>query len=291
VTAWTIPSHRSRGLSPLRDRGVRRFWLRALLAPGVAWEWSRKAEKLYRDHGGDIHRSRVLSKPLHGYLRRRLSPAARLRFLLDHHRAIAALIERDALSTLWRGEALELVILQGRKDSRFRLYLANAMMEQTHRESELAIVLVREGDPTPLSRLTFNLVSLEGRLALAIGGLQGPSEGGKRMVIDATRSLYGLRPKDATLLAARALARALGANPVHAVSDALHVRGTLRNDPKICSYDAYWLERGARPCPTFGFAFPPLAAPAAGPSGRDGVKHAIVRAMETFVAERRGEDG
>jgi uncharacterized protein VirK/YbjX len=183
VTAWTIPSHRSRGLSPLRDRGVRRFWLRALLAPGVAWEWSRKAEKLYRDHGGDIHRSRVLSKPLHGYLRRRLSPAARLRFLLDHHRAIAALIERDALSTLWRGEALELVILQGRKDSRFRLYLANAMMEQTHRESELAIVLVREGDPTPLSRLTFNLVSLEGRLALAIGGLQGPSEGGKRMVI------------------------------------------------------------------------------------------------------------
>ena len=111
------------------------------------------------------------------------------------------------------------------------------------------------------------------------------------MVIDATRSLYGLRPKDATLLAARALARALGANPVHAVSDALHVRGTLRNDPKICSYDAYWLERGARLCPTFGFAFPPLAAPAARPSGRNGVKYAIVRAMETFVAERRVEGG
>ena len=160
------------------------------------------------------------------------------------------------------------------------------MMEQTHREGELAIVLVREGEPTPLSRLTFSLVMLEGRLALGIGGLQGPSEGGKRMVIDATRILYGLRPKDATLLAARALARALGANPVHAVSDALHVRGTFRNDPKICSYDAYWLERGARACPAFGFAFPPLAAPVAGPSGRDGVKNAIVRAMEAFVAER-----
>ena len=207
MTAWTIPAHRSRGLLPSRDRGMRRFWLRALLAPGVAWEWSRKAEKLYNDHGGDIHRSRVLSKPLHGYLRRRLRPAARLRFLLDHHRAIASLIEREAISTLWRGEALELVILPGRKDLRFRLYLANAIMEQTHREGELAIV--REGEPTPLSRLTFNLVSLEGRLALAVGGLQGPSEG-KRMVIDATRILYGLRPKDATLLAARAPRRKPG---------------------------------------------------------------------------------
>ena len=291
MTAWTIPAHRSRGRFPLRDRGMRRFWLRALLAPAVAWEWSRKAENLYRDHGGDIHRSRVLSKPLHGYLRRRLRPGARLHFLLDHHRAIASLIERDALSTLWRGEALELVILRGRKDSRFRLYLANAVMEQTHREGELAIVLVREGELTPLARLTFNLVSLEGQLALAIGGLQGPSEGGKRMVIDATRSLYGLRPKDATLLAARALARAFGVNPVHAVSDALHVRGTLRNDPKICSYDDYWLERGARPCLTFGFVFPPLGAPAAAASGRDGVKYAIVRAMDTFVAEQRVKDG
>src|SRR5208337_1548071 len=49
-----------------------------------------------------------------------------------------------------------------------------------------------------------------------------------------------LRPKDATLLVARALAEGLRGADVHAVGDALHVHRTLKDDPKLASYDAYW---------------------------------------------------
>jgi len=39
---------------------------------------------------------------------------------------------------------------------------------------------MREDSALFLSRLTFTLVTIEGRLALAIGGLQGPKAGHKR---------------------------------------------------------------------------------------------------------------
>ena len=39
---------------------------------------------------------------------------------------------------------------------------------------------MREDSAVFLSRLTFTLVTIEGRLALAIGGLQGPKAGHKR---------------------------------------------------------------------------------------------------------------
>ena len=85
-----------------------------------------------------------------------------------------------------------------------------------------ALCLVREGSATLLSRLTFNFSIVDGRLALAVGGLQGPKAGHKHEVIDATRDLHGLRPKDATPLAASAIADGLDAS-VHAVGDGLHV--------------------------------------------------------------------
>lgn len=60
------------------DRGMRRFWLRALLAPHVALSWRAHALGLYGSYTARLPLARVLSKPLHGYLRRGIGPAARL---------------------------------------------------------------------------------------------------------------------------------------------------------------------------------------------------------------------
>jgi uncharacterized protein VirK/YbjX len=268
---------------------MRRFWLRALLAPWVAWRWRDHAHVLYRDHGGALPNARVLSKPLHGYLRRGLTPGARLRLLVDHYHWFRRSFDADCLRRLCAGEPLELAILSGRRSSAFRLYLANSTTVQTQREGECTICLAREGEVAPLSRLTFTFMTVEGRLALAIGGLQGPSHGHKREVVQATRDLHGLRPKDATLLAARAIAKALGAS-VHAVSDGAHVHRRLPDHLKLSSYDAYWTERGATEGGPLGFILPPLAPVGASANGRESMKlavyHAARRLVETSL--RRG---
>jgi uncharacterized protein VirK/YbjX len=108
---------------------------------------------------------------------------------------------------------------------------------------------------TLLSRLTFNFSIVDGRLVLAVGGLQGPKAGHKHEVIHATRDLHGLRPTDATPLAASAIADGLDAS-VHAVGDALHVHRTLPDDPKHSSYDAYRRERGATAGGPLGLVLP-----------------------------------
>ena len=119
-------------------------------------------------------------------------------------------------------------------------------------------------------------------VAVAIGGLQGPRTGHKREVIDATRDLFGLRPKDATLLVARAFAEGLRGADVHAVGDALHVHRTLKDDPKLASYDAYWRERGAvagGPSASSFHRSESLGPPC---NGRDAAKLAIIDGAKGF---------
>ena len=286
MSTWAIFDADAGPLAGIRDRGMRRFWLRSLLAPRVAWIWRDHALGLYRRHGAAIPNACVLSKPLHGYLRRGLSPATRLSALVEHYRLFETLMGPDCLRGLCAGEPIELARLHGRKDATFHLFLVNATMAQTQREGECTLCLVREASATLLSRLTFNLSVVDSRLALAVGGLQGPKAGRKREVIDATRDLHGLRPKDATLLAARAIAEGLGA-AVHVVGDALHVHRTLPEDPKHSSYDAYWRERGATAGGPLGFVLPPLEALAPPSKRRDGAKTAIVEAARRFLAARR----
>ncbi len=286
MSTWAIFDADAGPLSVFGDRGMRRFWLRSLLAPRVAWSWRDHALRLYRQHGAAMPNARVLSKPLHGYLRRGLNPATRLSALVEHYRLFGTLMEPDCLRAFCAGEPIELARLHGRRDSAFCLFLINATMVQTQREGECTLCLVREGAGTLLSRLTFNLSAVDGRLALAIGGLQGPKAGHKREVIEATRDLHGLRPKDATLLAARAIADGLDAD-VHAVGDALHVHRTLPDDPKHSSYDAYWRERGATAGGPLGFVLPPIEAPPPPSTRRDGAKIAIVEAARRFLAARR----
>jgi uncharacterized protein VirK/YbjX len=286
VSTWVIFDADAGPLAAFGDRGLRRFWLRSLLAPRVAWSWRDHALSFYRRHGAAIPNARVLSKPLHGYLRRGLNPATRLSALVEHYRLLGTHIELDRLRAFCAGEPIELVRLQGRRDTTFCLFLINATMVQTQREGECTLCLVREGSATLLSRLTFNFFVVDGRPALAVGGLQGPKAGGKREVIDATRDLYGLRPKDATLLAARAIANGLDA-AVHAVGDALHVHRTLQDHVKHSSYDAYWHERGATTGGPFGFVLPLLEALPPPSTRRDMAKIAIVEASRRLLAARR----
>ena len=195
MSTWIIPDAPASPLSIFRDRGMRRFWLRSLLAPCVAMRWRDHALRLYGLHGTAIPNAAVLSKPLHGYLRRGLNPAERLRLLIDHYCLFSDLTGPDCLRAFCAGESVELALLAGRKGTQFRVFLVSSSVVQTQREGECAVCLQRVGNPMLLSRLSFTFFLDDGGLGLAIGGLQGPAPGHKRQVIEATRDLYGLRQR------------------------------------------------------------------------------------------------
>ena len=267
-----------------RDKAVRIYFLRSMLAPRFSASWTDFIRRYYRRAGVGGPPARVLAKPLRSYLHSGLGPAQRLKFLIDHYEQIDHIFSHDCVRALRAGKSIPLAHFDGRKSTRFTLSIAASVTSLTQREGELAIFIARDGDDPNLSRLSLCFATIEGVLALVIGGIQGPDGGHKRQVIAATRELYGMRPKDAVFLAARALAKAVSARSVHAVRDDNHVLNRLQNVQKFAGYDEYWAERGGAPGGPFGFVLDPLDSLAAGAKGRDQLKAGIVEALRRFAA-------
>ena len=273
------------------DKAHRLYLLRSLLAPAVSARWSGFIRSFHRRAGATPPPARVLAKPLRNYVHRSFWPRRRLILLIEHYRWFEALFSPDFIRRFCSGEALPVVALAGRRGRDYGLYVVASVVAILQREGEIAIYLARGPDEPKLCRLSFCLAEVDGRLAMIIGGMQGPLTAHKREVIDATRDLHGLRPKDAVFLAARAMAQAFSLESVHAVGDANHVLRRLQDKSKFSSYDDYWLERGGVAQGPYGFAFGALDP--APPSGdkREAVKTAIVEAMQAFVSAHRREAG
>ena len=196
-----------------RDKAMRLYLLRSLLSPIVSTRWARFIRRYHGAFEAGPPPARVLLKPVRSYIHARLGPAGRLRRLARSLPTVSPALfatsacgasapasrsssprsrgERGA-STAWRSPPRPAFRCSARGS--WRSFSSNAASRSRSAKLSLAFAHV------------------EGRLAVLIGGLQGPPVGHKREVIDATRELRGLRPKDATLLAARAFARAIGAD-------------------------------------------------------------------------------
>ena len=202
-------------------------------------------------------------------------------------RWLSALFSREFLARLCAEAALPAVALSGRRGGEYDIFVVAANVVFMQREGELAICLAKRPAGQRILPAVAMLRARRRRTGVVIGGLQGPASAYKRDVIEATRDLYGLRPKDAALLAARALAQALGFNALHAICDANHVLRRLQDKTKFSHYDDYWSERGGKRGGPFGFVFGPLEASAPTGDRRDATKAAIVAGMEAFVAAHR----
>jgi hypothetical protein len=281
------PGEKPGGRPPKPDKAFRVYLLRSLLAPVTAARWTRYIRALHREVGAAAPPARVLAKPVRRYLHRALWPRQRLALLLEHYSWFRALFSREFIARICLQEALPTVALSGRRGGEYDIFVVASNVVLMQREGELAICLAKRPAIRELCRLSLSFARVDGEPAVIVGGLQGPASAYKRDVIEATRDLYGLRPKDATLLAARAFARALGFNVLHAICDANHVLRRLQDTAKFSRYDDYWLERGAKRGGPFGFVFGPLEL--AGPPGnrRDATKAAVVAGMEAFVATHR----
>ena len=173
--------------------------------------------------------------------------------------------------------------LNARKGYAYRLLATASINVVLQREGEVGFYLVKAGETTHLCRLAMSSHARRRAAFVVIGGLQGPPSAHKRAIIDATRELYGLRPKDAVLLAARAFAQAAEVTSVHAISDGNHVLRRLQYKAKFSHYDDYWMERGATRAEPFGFVFAPLARNQGPANKREAIKTQIIDATAEFV--------
>ena len=181
--------------------------------------------------------------------------------MVEHHLTLSAqLLSRPVTEALWQGKSTELGRIAGKKDA-YTVWLRRSDQCGTRHEGEWTAGFVALSTGLLLCRITVILTRDEaGRPTVAIGGLQGPARTiSKTNLITATRDLGGLRPKDAMLLVAAGIARALGTETMFAVDNANHpinTRGRKRRAKMLTDYDDYWTERGGSPGEPFGFVLP-----------------------------------
>ena len=235
------------------------FWAKALRGPAALARWIDFIAEHHQDGGAPPPNTRVLRKPQRSYGRIGRTVEQRVDALIAHHQYSASHLPPTVHCDLLRGNQFRLARIDAR-DTHFDLWLASSLASGQKREGELTVSLT-DSDDVVLTRMVFSFgVDDDGVATALIGGVQGLDAGiDKRVIVKATRTLSGLRPKDATLVALQAVAEAAGIVRLRAVSNATHVLATEwynRDSVILRDYDAFWIERGGTAVADGGYILP-----------------------------------
>lgn len=238
---------------------TRFFVLKYLQYFPYSQRWVRFIDGYYGRYTGEAAPVELVrTKFLRSFYSRKLSPMARLGKLKAHYDFLEAHFRNHLIRTLLSGVEIRLASMTGKGGALYDIGLAQHPRYRA--EGDLTLFLRRRGDEVALAALTFSFASRAGsfasregsfganaerELSLHIGGLQGPqADDGKQRVVDATRDLYGLRPKGAVLSALYDLAAVLGITDIEAVG----MRNHPLNDGRhavFANNDSFWAEQGA----------------------------------------------
>ena len=232
----------------------------------------------------------LVMKPLNPYMTLDRSRGARVELLEMHHTLAAKVLQPRILEKLWRGESIELGKVSGRSGL-YGLWLCSPSAVLTRKEGEITLALRDVATGLDLAKLTFVIVRAPtGGYGMMIGGIQGhKSSSAKQRVVTATRDLFGLRPKDAVLLAALAVARSIGVPEVWAVPGRLHTHNARSQKHRArfhADYDAYWAERGARGDALSGWIFQVPPEPRHSGKTRCGTRRDAIKDQIWHIARR-----
>ena len=228
-------------------------------------QWLAFVEEYAEANGLEPAGIDLLMKPLNQFVVVDLPMDERIRLLRAHYCQLASLVSPTLLAHLWSGRTAEAEVFSGKKQS-YHLLLCATPVLRTRKEGEITIAVRHVESGEILAKLTFLLtLSGSGVPSMIIGGIQGTrAPSAKQLIISATRDLHGLRPRDAVLLGALAIARRIGANEVWAVPSGMHVhnaRDLQQRRRMFTDYDEYWAERGARQVLPFGWLLDVPQAP------------------------------
>ncbi|NLR98244.1 DUF535 domain-containing protein [Rhizobium sp. P38BS-XIX] len=235
------------------------FWLRFAASPVLTVRWWRFIMSFAAERDFPPPHDELLQKPLSKFLVFGMGSKRRLTLLIDHFMIAERILSRESMIRLWRGEWLEIGVVDGRSEA-YACFIALADRSGGRHEGAFAVKLLRLGDMAVLctARFMFLREGAEGRYTFVVGSMQGPRNA-KQRTIEVTRDLCGLRPKEALLIVLQGLAAEGGMQDFLAVSQAkhpIHYRRGRRQSMMVSNLDAFWAERSAQPEKTFGFRVP-----------------------------------
>ena len=235
------------------------LWLRFAANPLLTIRWWRFIAAFTATRGFPLPHDELLQKPLSKFFVFGMSGSKRLTLLIDHFSIAERILSRESMMRLWRGEWLEMGTVRGRSET-YACFMALADRSGGRHEGAFAIKLLRVGDQAVLctARFMFLRQRAEDRYTFVVGSMQGPRNA-KQRIVDVTRDLSGLRPKEAMLIVLQGLTVEGGAQHFLAVSQAkhpIHYRRGSRQSMMLQNIDAFWAERSGQPEDTFGFIVP-----------------------------------
>lgn len=253
--AWRILT----AVSRLRWKRSVLLGMRFAANPPLTLGWWRWMAAFAASRDYPLPHDELLQKPLSKFLVYGLSGSQRLKLLIDNFAIAEKILSRESMIRLWSGETLDMGEVQGRNETySCRLVLADRCGGR--HEGAFGIKLVRTRDKATLCtvRFTFLFESARQGYTFVVGSMQGPRNG-KRLIVETTRDLFGLRPKEAVLVVLQGLVAEGDARHFRAVSQAKHpilYRRSRRQSMLLSNIDGFWCERCGEPDNTYGFIVP-----------------------------------
>lgn len=291
---WTVRA--LAGGAAAQRIGTAAEWLYPAADPGTARY--RRSKMLLRSLAQLGPTTRVLdclwtSKPLlallrqHPYLAEKihrpygyksLGASARAGQLISHYQF---LLRQPGARLLLAAMQADVVLAEfaGKSGASYRLVLCSA--RDLPKEGELMLRL--EGDGFTLLKTAFSCGDRNGLPSLIIGCWQGNNCPTSRdRIRDATRDLWGLRPRDLLFAGMQAMASACALPGMAGVGDTQHIYRHWRKRRCIVqSYDAIWTDMGGIEAPDGLFSLPlshqrrPLNAYPSNKRGAAARRHAL----------------
>jgi uncharacterized protein VirK/YbjX len=232
---------------------------RAISAPLSTYRWLAALENVRFRSGARTVPYRLVRKASQPFLNHALSRTTVANLLASHYERLLEALDPRLVRAFLRAEVIPLAGFKGRSGADYELKLAQNDLNA--REGELFVMLVRKSDERTIAVLCSTIGAMErgGAPDFWIGGLQGcKGEDGKAVTVQATRDLWGLRPKDLMIHAAYALGGAFGAARIKAVSTDGHVLERSLKGAKLwhADYDGFWRELGGEPLADGFFLLP-----------------------------------
>ncbi len=230
-------------------RAFRLAW-RAVRSPVATWRWLDELERVRVRAVVETVPYRLARKASQAFLHHALSQRATIHLLTAHYERLLAALGSPTVARILRGEVVVLAQIEGRAAVPYRLCLARNALNSS--EGELIVNLVRRDDDRRVASLSIVVGAMMAGepIDLWIGGLQR-CEGAdsKAVTVQATKDLWGLRPKDLLIHAAYALADVFEAAGIKAIANAGHILQPTsgRKVGWHADYDAFWRELGGAP--------------------------------------------
>jgi uncharacterized protein VirK/YbjX len=196
---------------------------------------------------------KLLPKIYRPYQSLRLRSRERIDVLISHYDFICLHGLEPLILTATRSPAL-LGSFTGKSGAAYELRLSAA--SQLEREGELILQLYC--DQRPLFSIAFTFYNSDASWCVGIGCLQGPKgSDAQERVRNATRDMFGLRPKALMLRLAREIGRTCGCTKAILVGNENRVLvRQIRTGKLLADYDDFWREMGALRRPDGDYQIP-----------------------------------